>query len=156
VRVLIVCTGNICRSPMGEAVVRHALAQAQLHQRAVVASAGTWDGTAGEGADPRAVAAAAARGYDLRDFVARPVCAADFAAFDLMLGMTGEHVQHLESMRARGTRTVIKRYLDLTEGLVERDVDDPYLGTEADFEHVLDLLEQGAPGIVGHVRSSRG
>ena len=151
-RVLIVCTGNICRSPLGEVVVRRALASASL--AATVASAGTWDGMAGEAADPRAVAAAARRGYDLRPFVARPVRRFDFVQFDLMLGMTQGHVEELEALRRRGDTAVVRRYLDLTQDLAG-DIADPYLGTEDDFETVLDQLEQGAPGIVEFVRGRR-
>lgn len=150
-RLLIVCTGNICRSPMGEVVVRHGLASAGLAARVAVASAGTWSGKAGEPADPRAVAAAARRGYDLRGFRARAVELADFAQFDVMFGMTQGHVAELLGLQPRDGSADIRRYLDLTDDIVERDVPDPYAGSVEDFEHALDLIERGAAGIVAHV-----
>ena len=150
-RILVVCTGNICRSPMGEAVLRARLHGHGLGDRVVVASAGTYDGTAGEPADPRAIAVARDRGYDLRRHVARSLARADFQQFALMLGMTGEHVQELERLRPKGMRVDVRRYLDLTPGLDDREVPDPYLGSMADFERALDLVEQGAEGIVSDV-----
>lgn len=150
-RLLIVCTGNICRSPLGEVVVRQRLADAGLAHKTTVASGGTWGGNAGSVADPRAVAAAARRGYDLVGFAARGVRRADFPRFDLMLGMTHAHVEQLEEMRARIGRCDIRRYLDFTADLTERDIADPYLGTDADFERALDSIEAGAVGIVAHV-----
>ncbi|MEZ5964597.1 MAG: low molecular weight protein-tyrosine-phosphatase [Planctomycetota bacterium] len=152
-RVLIVCTGNICRSPTGEVVLRARVRASGLDDRVVVASAGTWGGKVGEPADPRAVAAAARRGYDMSALRAAVVGPEHFATVDLMLGMTGAHVQQLEAMRPPQARSEIRRYLDLTPGLEERDVPDPYLGTDADFEHALDLVERGVDGVVAHLRS---
>ncbi len=152
-RLLIVCTGNICRSPLGEVVVRHALSEAGLAAKTQVASAGTWDGQTGEPADPRAVAAAARRGYDLLGFVARGVRHTDFTEFDVMLGMTQGHVQELESKRPRAATVAIRRYLDLSPTLLLRDVADPYLGSDADFDVALDRIEEGVPGIVAMVRA---
>ena len=151
VSLLIVCTGNICRSPLGEVVVRRALAAAGLAQ-VTVASAGTWDGHSGDPADPRTLAVAARRGYDLSAFRARGVRRADFDQFDLMLGMTQGHVQELEGQRPRAAKATIKRYLDFTPGLALRDVADPYTGGDADFEFALDRIEEGVAGVVAAVQ----
>lgn len=150
-RILVVCTGNICRSPMGEAVLRARLHAQGLGERVVVGSAGTYDGTAGEPADPRAVAVARERGYDLRRHVARSVARADFNQCAWMLGMTGEHVGDLERQKPRGMKVEIRRWLDLTPGLDARDIPDPYLGSLGDFERALDLLELGADTIVAEL-----
>ena len=91
-RVLMVCTGNICRSPTAEGVLRERLARAGLAGRVAVDSAGTQGYHTGEAPDPRAVKAAAARGYDLRSLKARPVLPADFMRFDFLLAM--DEVQH--------------------------------------------------------------
>ena len=94
-RVLMVCMGNICRSPTAEAVLRSKLAQAGLAHHVEVDSAGTHGYHTGEGPDPRAVAAAARRGYDLAALRARPVQADDFERFDLVLAMDQNNLHWL-------------------------------------------------------------
>ena len=147
-RILMVCTGNICRSPTAEGVVRHRLADAGLDGEVAVASAGTTGYHIGDGADRRAVGTAAARGYDLSRHVAQRVTLADFDGYDLMLAMDGGHVQALERMRPSGSAAALRLYLDYAPEHAGADVPDPYYGSQADFEHALDLIEQGADGLI--------
>jgi protein-tyrosine phosphatase len=94
-----VCTGNICRSPTAEGVLRHKLAQAGLGAAIRVGSAGTQGYHTAEPPDPRAVRAAAARGYDLSRLRARPLRPEDFAAFDVLLAMDKGHLEWMHKRR---------------------------------------------------------
>jgi low molecular weight protein-tyrosine phosphatase len=136
-RVLFVCTGNICRSPTAEAVFR-ALAEREGVGGSIEAeSAGTGDWHVGEVPDPRARTAAAARGYDLEPLRASQLSAADFERFDLLIAMDRTHLRALERLRPDGARGRVRLFLD-------RDVPDPYYGETTDFEEALDLIEDGA------------
>ena len=95
VSVLIVCTGNICRSPTAEGVLRHKLAEQGLHERVRVDSAGLGDGHVGDPPERRAVARAGLRGYDLSALRARQFTTRDYYDFDLILGMDRGHMAAL-------------------------------------------------------------
>jgi protein-tyrosine phosphatase len=133
-RLLFVCTGNICRSPTAEGVFRHLARQAGLEAAAESRGIGGWH--EGEPPDPRTREIAAARGYDLSDIRARKLRPEDFTGFDLILAMDRSHLAHLT---ARAPRNAGRITLFRADG---GDVPDPYDGTRADFEHVLDLIEK--------------
>ena len=144
--VLFVCTGNICRSPTAEAVVKH-LARANgiaLH----VESAGTHDYHVGEPPDERAQRHALRRGYDLSALRARQIAQRDFAKFDLVLAMDRGHLRILQRMCPSEHRAKLRLFI---EG---RDVPDPYYGGPQDFERVLDMIEDAARGLLGYLRVS--
>lgn len=154
-RVLFVCTGNICRSPTAEAVLRQMAEDAGLAARIVCDSAGTEDWHAGKAPDPRSVRAASMRGYHMVELRARLLEAADFAAFDLLIGMDSGHVERLAKMRPRGAQSQVAAFMSFAPDLIARygdDVPDPFPGTEEDFEHALDLIEQGTQGLLAALR----
>ncbi|MGK9169406.1 low molecular weight phosphotyrosine protein phosphatase [Inquilinus limosus] len=151
-RLLFVCTGNICRSPTAEAVMRAKLAAAGLDH--AVDSAGTHGFHAGEPPHPPAIRAAAERGYDLRPLRARKLERADFRRFDLLLAMDHTHLGRMRRLAIAGPGR-IGLFLDHTPGLEGGDVPDPYYGGSADFEHVLDLIEAGCDGLVAALREGR-
>lgn len=155
VRVLMVCTGNICRSPVAEAVLRHKLVHAGLDRWIEVDSAGTTDYHAGAPPDPRAQESAARRGYDLSRLRARQVRAPDFERFDLLLGMEAEHVEWLTEAcplprRGRGRIGLLTDHAQHhPRGAA---VPDPYYGGPAGFERVLDLVEDACDGLLTTMR----
>ena len=147
-KVLMVCTGNICRSPTAEYVLRAQLAAAGLGDAVSVASAGTHDYHIGEAADPRTIKAARRRGLDLGPHIARQVMPADFSAYDLMLAADDTHLRHLASRRPARARAELKLLLDYAPGQGLRELPDPYFGGVEGFELVLDLCALSSAGLL--------
>jgi protein-tyrosine phosphatase len=142
--VLVVCTGNICRSPTGEGVLRHLVEQRGLSDRVRVASAGTHDYHLGEGPDPRAVEHASRRGYDLSSLRASQVGERDFHEHDYILAMDRGHLRILRSIAPHGARARVGLFLDASDRWKGEDVPDPYYGGVEGFERVLDMVEEAA------------
>jgi protein-tyrosine phosphatase len=147
-RVLMVCMGNICRSPTAEVVLRHKLRDAGLHRQVAVDSAGMIDHHQGQPPDPRAIRHAAQRGYDLSPLRARMVEPADFGRFDWMLAMDGDNLRWLRRQVPAGASVQVLRLLEHAPQLPTVDVPDPYYGSPEGFERVLDLIEAGCEGFV--------
>lgn len=155
-RVLMVCMGNICRSPTAEAVLRAKLQRAGLAERIGVDSAGTHGYHSGEGPDPRAMRAAAQRGYDLSRLRARPVQAADYERFDWILAMDEVNLAWLRHKAPAAAHPRLGLLLShaapaLLQG-ADPEVPDPYFGPAAGFERVLDLVEAACDGLVERLR----
>ena len=146
VRVLFVCTGNICRSPMAQGVLVREAAAAGLD--VAVDSAGTSDEEHGGPPHPQAQRAAQARGYRLPPHRARQVTAADFTTFDLVLGMTAAHGQALRRLRPRDATATVRLLMEYAPDAGVRDIPDPWYGGSADFDRALDLIEAGVAGLV--------
>jgi protein-tyrosine phosphatase len=148
IRILMVCTGNICRSPTAEAVLRAMAATAGLGHRVEVDSAGVADYHVGEAPDRRSQAHARRRGYELAALRARQVRPADFHEFDWLLAMDRGHLRELELMAPPSSTARLKLFLDFAAAHAGRDVPDPYYGAAAGFEEVLDLAEAGCQGLL--------
>ena len=142
VAVLLVCTGNICRSPTAEGVLRAAAARRGLAVR--IASAGTHDYHVGEAPDPRTVKHAKKRGYDLSALRASQVSREDFSRFDYILAMDRGHLRMLQTVAPRGARAKLGLFLEESASWKGEDVPDPYYGGPEDFERVLDMVEEAA------------
>ena len=148
-RVLFVCTGNICRSPSAEGVLRKMAAEAGLAGRIEIDSCGTHGYHTGEPPDPRAIRQAARRGYDLEDLRARTLVDADFTRFDLILAMDQGHMSWLRRLAPERAGAELRLFMDYAEaspGL--REVPDPYYGGLADYDLALDLIEDGVAGLL--------
>lgn len=139
--VLMVCTGNICRSPTAEGVLRHQLEALGLAGRVRVDSAGIEGWHAGQAPDERSQAHARRRGYDLSGQQARAVQPLDFAQADLIFAMDAGHLEALRRRCPPQERHKLALLLDHAPGFAGRDVPDPYYGGAAGFEEVLDLVE---------------
>lgn len=148
VKILFVCTGNICRSPSAEGVLRHAAKQQQLSNNILVDSAGTHGYHIGENPDHRSINTAKARGIELSDLVARKFSHNDYEEFDLILAMDQSHYDQLYEMAPDEHKERIKLFLEFADKTDETEVPDPYYGSQADFEHVLDLIETGTEGLL--------
>jgi protein-tyrosine phosphatase len=150
-RVLFVCTGNICRSPTAEGVFRHLIQAAGLADAIESASAGTHGYHIGDPPDPRTVAAAKRRGFDLSAQRARKVKVEDFHAYDLILAMDRDHFAHLESLRPNNARAEIRLFLDYHPERKHKDVPDPYYGGPDGFEQVLDMIEHATKALLSQI-----
>ena len=156
VRVLFVCTGNICRSPTAEGVFQHLVNAENLHQRVVVDSAGTHGYHVGEQPDQRSVRAAAKRGYDLTGLRARQLAVSDFVEFDYLLAMDRGHWSILERGAPDEHRQKVAMFLDFSQKYGGHEVPDPYFGGGHGFEFVLDMIEDGAAGLLADIKKKLG
>ena len=152
IRVLFVCLGNICRSPTAEAVFRALVERSGLQDIIEIESAGTAAYHAGEGPDHRATRAAGVRGYDMSALRARQVDEADFLRFDYILAMDSANHRELISLCPAESRHKVGFFLDYGENDPGSDVPDPYYGGEDGFDHVLDLVEDAARGLLEDLR----
>jgi protein-tyrosine phosphatase len=144
VRVLFVCSGNICRSPTAEAVLRRLVGEAGLADEIEVDSAGTGSWHVGEPPDERATVAAARRGLPLPG-VARQVSPADFEHFDLILSVDEENLQRLRRIAPPGSAARVRKVTAV-------DVPDPYYGGPQGFDDVLDMLEDACRELLDELR----
>ncbi|KAF0225906.1 MAG: Low molecular weight [Rhodospirillaceae bacterium] len=153
IKVLFVCTGNICRSPTAEGVFRALVESHGLSDHIMVDSAGTHAYHVGEPPDSRSTAAARKRGIDLSGQRARKVRGADFDDFDLVLAMDRSHQQSLVQLCPKAWEDKVRLFLSFAPELGLRDVPDPYYGAGDGFERVLDMIEAGSRGLLDHVRT---
>jgi protein-tyrosine phosphatase len=151
-RVLMVCLGNICRSPTAEGVFRHRLRRDGLDGWVEVDSAGTSAWHDGAPPDRRSQQHARRRGYDLSAQRSRPVRPTDFSEFDLLLAMDFENLEELQEACPPEHRHKLKRLMEYARR--HRDcpvVPDPYQGADDHFEQVLDLIEDACDGLAEHL-----
>ena len=149
IRVLMVCMGNICRSPTAEAVLRSKLQQAGLADAVQVDSAGTHAYHVGHAPDKRSQRHAAIRGYELSALRARQVNVTDFQRFDWLLAMDHDNLAGLQRLCPDPAwLDKLRLFLSFAPQSGLEEVPDPYYGGVAGFEQVLDLCEAGARGIL--------
>jgi protein-tyrosine phosphatase len=150
VRILFVCMGNICRSPLAQGVFENVLRREGLEDEVFVDSAGTGDWHVGSPPDERAHRSAGLRGLDLGDQRARQISPEDCDDFDYVLTMDEENYRAVSAL-CKGD-AVVRPLLDFAPHLPEREVPDPYSGGPDEFEHVLDLVEEASEGLLQDIR----
>jgi protein-tyrosine phosphatase len=159
-QVTIVCLGNICRSPIGEVVLRSRVHEAGLDDRINVDSAGTGDWHVGQGANTRSIHVMDANGYR-HDHRARQINETWFGSIDLVIAMDMSNYSDLVRMIPTSARHVELRMLrsfdpslnDIAEPDPRLDVPDPYHGTDEDFDTVLRMIERASDGLINHLSS---
>lgn len=149
-RILFVCLGNICRSPLVEGVARKRCAEAGLTVQ--LASCGTAGWHAGKGADPRMRAAARAAGFDLESHRARQLQAADFDRHDWLLAMDGDNLNELNRLARPGAPVQAALFLPWAGVASMQDFPDPYYGEAEGFRQCVALAERGVAGLIERLR----
>jgi len=147
-RVLFVCMGNICRSPMAHGVFRHLVRQAGLEDVVKIDSAGTHAFHQGEQPDRRAQAAAAKRGYDLSDLTAKKVHDKDFDAYDMILAMDWDNLSLLQQQAHKRHHHKIQLLMRFAGEHESATVPDPYQGVSQAFDLALDYIEDACSGLL--------
>ncbi|WP_445382407.1 low molecular weight protein-tyrosine-phosphatase [Robiginitalea sp. IMCC43444] len=143
VRVLMVCLGNICRSPLAEGI----LASKTTTESVIVDSAGTAGYHVGNPPDPRSIAVALENGIDISNQRCRRFSQSDFENFDYIFAMDRSNLSDLQAL-ARNREELSKLSLILDRsGMPTKEVPDPYYGGEDGFKKVYDLLDQACEDI---------
>lgn len=146
-RICFVCTGNICRSPMAEAVFRRLIAAGGYESRLDVSSAATGDWHVGEHADARTLEALAARGYDAADHRARQFDPAWFAALDLVVVFDRGQQRTLREWAGEQAGAKVQLLLSFDQSVAVADVPDPYYSDAALFDSVLATIERASAAL---------
>ncbi len=152
IKVLFVCMGNICRSPTAQGVFERLVEEAGLETRIEIDSAGTHAYHVGEPPDQRATHAASNRGVDLTSQKARRVTGDDFEAFDYVVAMDRSNLEDLRAICPEHLQERVCLLLEFADIKQPADVPDPYYGGAQGFERVLDLVEEGAKGLLEKIQ----
>jgi protein-tyrosine phosphatase len=151
-KVLMVCTANLCRSPMAEIVARTLATRAGVGKVHSFESAGTRASPYREPPDPRAVGALVQRGYPPGKGRSRRITEKDFAQADLILPMDHSNMGDLRRLCPNEHVHKLRMFLEFAPATGLMEMPDPYFGAAQGFERVLDLCEAGAQGLIAHLR----
>lgn len=153
--ILMVCLGNICRSPTAHGIMEHLVAEAGLTDYLTIDSAGTGDWHIGRQPDPRTQEAALLRGFDLSSQSARQVQVEDFERFDYIVAMDKQNRKDLLDLAPAGLADKVTLMLDYA-GQADQDVPDPYYGEADGFEEVLNLVEHACASFLQQLIDEHG
>ena len=150
-RVLMVCMGNICRSPLAQGLLEKRLREEGLASKVEVDSAGTGAWHAGEPPDNRGRRTAEARGFDISRQRARELAPEDFERFDLILCMDERNRREVLARCPPERHKRVRLLLDFAPELTQREVPDPYYDQLSGFERVADMIELAVDGLMEHL-----
>jgi protein-tyrosine phosphatase len=154
IKILMVCLGNICRSPMAQGILRKKIEESGL--KVTVDSAGTGGWHAGEPADRRAVKTAKKFGIDISKLAARKFSAADFDAFDFIFVMDRENLREvLKLVRSEKDAEKVKLLLNAENPECNKDVPDPWYGGEEGFTDVFLMIEKACDAVLKSLSTVR-
>lgn len=150
VRVLFVCLGNICRSPLGAAILKKKVKDQGMDSWVEVDSCGTSNYHIGDNADPRTIANAKMHGVPI-EHCARQLAVDDLESFDFIFAMDKSNYQNilrLSNGKAQKNVRMMREFDPLGKG----EVPDPYHGGEKDFQEVFDILDRSTDGFIDHLK----
>ncbi len=150
-KLLVVCLGNICRSPLAEGALRARLQASPLRDRIEVDSAGTGGWHVGEPPDNRAIACARAQGVDIGGQRARQLQAADFHDFDWVLCADRQNLRDALRIAPEGLQHKAVLLMEWAGQPGTGEVPDPYTGTAEDFRQVWQLVDSAASAVVSRL-----
>jgi low molecular weight protein-tyrosine phosphatase len=155
IKILFVCLGNICRSPSAEAVLKKMINEENLPGRILVDSAGTIDYHAGELPDPRMIKHAKKRNYRMNHIARVFDPDSDFNNFNYIITMDNENYLDIKSLDPDSKFSdKIYKMSDFLPEEYSDGIPDPFMGGEAEFENVLDLLEIACKEILEKIKSA--
>jgi protein-tyrosine phosphatase len=140
-KVLFVCLGNICRSPLAEAVFNHKIKQLNLHHHISADSCGTGDYHIGDQPDPRTIKTAKKNGVEIWH-QARQLSAKDLTGFDYVFAMDEQNKRGILRLPDADKHTHKIKLMREFDPQGQGDVPDPYYGTMNDFQHVFEMLDR--------------
>jgi|SRR5690606_2180001 len=147
-RVLMVCLGNICRSPLAEGILKSKVNSSEI----TVDSAGTASYHIGKGPDPRSIATAASYNIDISGQRARQFTVEDFDKFDHIFAMDKENYKNIAALaRNKSDKEKVALMLDVLNSPETKEVPDPYYGGDQGFEHVYDLLDKATDLVIPRI-----
>ncbi len=154
IKVLFVCLGNICRSPLAEAVFSDKVGRAGLKESMLIDSCGTGGYHIGHLPDPRSMAVASDHNIPM-DHRARQLTKADLTDFDYVIGMDDENMYNIGKLSSSPTAEIFKMRKFDSEG-EDEDVPDPYYGGDEGFESVYQMLDRSSDGLLAYIRNKHG
>lgn len=152
VKVLLICMGNICRSPTAHAVFRHLVTEHGLSEVIEIDSAGTHAYHIGNPPDNRSMQTARKRGIDMSDLRARQVDLGDFYHYDYLIAMDDYNMSLLTEQAPRDMKHKLSLFLSFAPHLNQREVPDPYYGGADGFELVFDMVQAASEGLLEHIK----
>lgn len=150
-KLLVICLGNICRSPLAEGALRARLAASPMAEKVQLDSAGTGDWHAGQPPDRRAIACARGHGVDISVLRARQLRSTDFDEFDWLLCADDQNLRDVLRKSPPEARNKVVLLMEWAGVQVDGSIPDPYTGGPEDFEQVWQLVDSAAQAVVARL-----